>query len=93
LTVFAPFWGTLGILLLLGGWSASTFALGYYVRGWWAMLVPSATFVIFEAVLIYDRTQGATTTGVVLASSLTILLFGALIGFVELGIKKAEDAG
>jgi hypothetical protein len=93
LTMFAPSWGTPGLLLTFGGWSATTFALGYYVRDWWAMLVPTATFVIFEAVVIYDGFHGATTTGVVVASSLTFLVFGAVIWFVEVGIEQAERTG
>ena len=47
-------------LFVFGVWAAASYALGFYVGNWWAIVAPVTLVVAFEALLVY---LGETTSG------------------------------
>jgi hypothetical protein len=82
---------TLGLLVVLGGWGASTYALGYYVRSWGAILAPAAIFVLLEVALIVVGTHGD-ASGAALLIWLVPIFFAPYTWLLALGIKRGERA-
>jgi hypothetical protein len=82
---------TLGLLVLLGGWGASTYALGYYVRNWGAILAPAVIFVLLEVALIVVGTYGD-ASGAALLIWLVPIFFAPFAWLLWVGIKQGERA-
>jgi hypothetical protein len=82
---------TPGLLVVLGGGSAATFAVGYYVRNWWAILAPAVTLIGLEAALLWVGTHGD-ASGAALLIWITLIFFAPVVWLVGVGIKRAERA-
>ena len=80
---------TLLALSPLGGMGLATYALGYYVRNWWAVVVPVGSFVVitveFAVAAVHGEASGTAILLWVLAA-----VFAGVVALIKAGMDRAE---
>ena len=78
-------------LFVFGVWAAASYALGFYVGNWWAIVAPVTLVVAFEALLVYlGETTSGNDEGIAFSIWIFAIVMAPIVGLVCLGVKQGE---